>query len=314
MAEPRNPAYPVRFTSGDAWCDGWHLPATVDDLRGPGGRPCVVMAHGLGGTRDSGLAPFADALATAGLDVVAFDYRGFGTSGGEDRQVVSTARQVEDYRAALSAAARLAEVDAARLVPWGVSLSGGHVLEVAAEDARATGAAHRVAAAVALTPLVDGPAAARHALPTHPTGALLGSTLDAVRSRAGRLRGRPGRTIPVVGRPGERAALSLAGQHEDYLAIAGPTWRNEVGADVLLELGRHRPARHAARVRVPMLVQVADLDRSAPPHTAARAAFRARAEVRHYPCDHFDVWPGKPWFEAAARHQARFLRRHLTPG
>ena len=52
-----------------------------------------------------------------------------------------------------------------------------------------------------------------------------------------------------------------------------------------------------------MLVQIADFDRSAPPQAAAKAAFKARAEVRHYPCDHFDVWPGKPWFDAAVDHQ-----------
>ena len=46
------------------------------------GRPVVVMAHGLGGTKDSGLEPFAEALAAAGLDVLAFDYRGFGASSG----------------------------------------------------------------------------------------------------------------------------------------------------------------------------------------------------------------------------------------
>ena len=62
-----------------------------------------------------------------------------------------------------------------------------------------------------------------------------------------------------------------------------------------------------------MLVQIADFDRSAPPYAAAKAAFKARAEVRHYPCDHFDVFPGKAWHEPAVEHATRFLVRHLTP-
>lgn len=49
-----------------------------------------------------------------------------------------------------------------------------------------------------------------------------------------------------------------------------------------------------------------------PPHAAAKAAFRARAEVRHYPCDHFDLFPGKPWHEAAVAHASLFLTRHLS--
>jgi len=289
----------VTFISGGVDCDAWHFTGT-DELAGPGGRPVVVMAHGLAGTKDSGLEPFAVGLAKAGLDVLAFDYRGFGASAGSPRQVVSMAGQLEDYRAAMAAAARLPGVDPRRLVPWGVSLAGGHVLAAAA---------HRddVAAVVSLTPLVDGLAAGRHAMAHHPPAALLRSTLAGVRSRVGARR-----LMPVVAAPGELGALTLPGAREDYLAIAGPTWRNEVDAAVGLELGGHRPINQARHVRAPLLVQIADFDRSAPPYAAARAAFKGRAEVRHYPCDHFDVWPGKDWFEPALAHQVAFLQRHLA--
>lgn len=287
------------FPSGDAECHAWHFTGEGDALATDAGRPVAVMAHGLAGTKDSGLRPFAEALAAAGLDVLAFDYRGFGASGGEPRQTVSMARQLEDYRAAMAAAARLPGVDRDRLVLWGVSLAGGHVLAAAA---------HRddVAAVVSLTPLVDGMAAGRHALAHHKPSAMLRSTALGLRSKVGRPR-----MMPVVARPGELGALTLDGCLEDYLAIAGPTWRNEVDAAVGLELGNHRPGREARHVRAPLLVQIADLDRSAPPGAAAKAAFAGRAEVRHYPCDHFDVWPGKPWHEPAIRHQVAFLTRKL---
>ena len=114
--------------------------------------------------------------------------------------------------------------------------------------------------------------------------------------------------IPVVARPGERGAFTLPGALEDYLAIAGPTWRNEVDAGVVMELGKARVGKSARQVRCPVLVQIADLDRSAPPHAAAKVAFAARAEVRHYPCDHFDVWPGKDWHQPAVAHAVHFLR------
>ena len=80
-----------------------------------------------------------------------------------------------------------------------------------------------------------------------------------------------------------------------------------------MELGGHRPIKVADQVTCPALFQVADFDRSAPPHAAGKAAFSARAEVRHYPCDHFDVWPGKDWFEPALAHQVAFLTRKLAP-
>jgi len=259
-----------------------------------------VMAHGLAGTKDSGLRPFAEALAVAGLDVLAFDYRGFGLSAGALRQTVSMDDQLDDYRAAMAAAARLPGVDPSRIVLWGVSLAGGHVLAAAA---------HRVdvAAVVALTPLVDGMAAGRHALAHHKPSAMLRSTVMGVRSRFG-----SARMMPVVARPGELGALTLDGCLESYLAIAGPSWRNEVDAAVGLELGNHRPGRSAKHVRAPLLVQIADFDRSAPPRAAAKAAFAGRAEVRHYPCDHFDVYAGSGWHEAVVRHQVAFLTRHLS--
>jgi uncharacterized protein len=295
----------VTFLSDGVELDGWHFTGSGDAFDGAAGRPVVVMAHGLGGTKDSGLEPFAAGLAEAGLDVLAFDYRGFGASSGTPRQRASMTGQVDDYRAAMTAAARLPGVDPRRLVLWGVSLAGGHVLAAAAgrDD---------VAAVVALTPLVDGMAAGRLAMKHHPPRAMLRSTAAGIRSRVSSLRGRDAVMMPIVARPGEVGALSLPGHYESYLAIAGPTWRNEIDASVGLELGGHRPAKHARSLRCPLLVQIADFDRSAPPRAAAKAAEAGRAEVRHYPCDHFDVWPGCDWFEPVLAHQLLFLRRHLA--
>ena len=295
----------ITFDSHGTTCAARHWTGAGSALESDAGRPVVVMAHGLAGTVDSGLVPFAEALAEAGMDVVAFDYRGFGASQGSPRQRVRVDDQVDDYRAALAAAQRLPGVDASRVVLWGVSLAGGHVLQVA------TGR-DDVAAVVSLTPLVDGLAAARHAVGHHRPSTMLRSTVSGVRSRVSGARGGRPVTMPVVARPGEVGALTLDGCYEDYLSIAGPTWVNEVDADVALELGSRDAAKAAKQLRVPMLVQIADFDRSAPPRAAAKAAFNARAEVRHYPCDHFDVWPGKQWFDAASAHQVSFLTRVLA--
>ncbi|MBS9373169.1 alpha/beta hydrolase [Rhodococcus sp. B50] len=299
------PPRPMTFRSDSETVHAWHFTPGSDVFDSDDGVPVVIMAHGLGGTKDSGLAPFAERLAAAGMHVLAFDYRGFGESGGTDRQRVDVAGQIADYRAALETARRLDGTDPRRAVLWGVSLSGGHVLSVAAQD-------RDVAAVVSLTPLVDGPAAGVLAARHHAPSTLVRSTAAGIRSRVGSVARRSSTTIPIVGPPGTVAALSLDGYHEDYLSLAGPTWRNEIDADVVLSLGTYRPTRHASSVACPVLVQIADFDRSAPPHAAARAAFRARAEVRHYPCDHFDVWPGKDWFDRAVQHQIHFLTRHLA--
>ena len=291
----------LTFVSGGVDCHAWHFTGQGDVLATEAGRPVVVMAHGLAGTKDSGLQPFAEALAAAGLDVLAFDYRGFGASSGEPRQTVSMAGQLEDYRAAMTAAARLPGVDPQRIVLWGVSLAGGHVISAAAGRTD-------VAAVVALTPLVDGLAAGRFALETHTKREMLRSTVAGFRSKLGKPV-----MMPVVARPGELGAMTIEGSMEDYLAIAGPTWRNEIDATVGMELGGHRPIKDADAIPCPSLFQVSDFDRSAPPHSSMKAAFKARAEVRHYPCDHFDVYAGKPWHDAVVAHQVAFLTRVLSP-
>ncbi|MBH0778071.1 alpha/beta fold hydrolase [Nocardia sp. NEAU-351] len=276
------------------------------------------MAHGFAATKDCGLDSFARGFAAIGLDVLAFDYRGFGASAGEPRQIISPSGQVQDYRAALRAAAELPGVDPNRLVLWGVSMSGGTVLEVAAGRSD-------IAAVISLTPLVnslasDRPAprpssdvAARGAAGRRPstTARLL---LRAVRDKYAQTSGRDRLMAPAVGRPDEVALLNLPGTYEDYASIAGPTWRNEVNASIALDALTHRPHRFAADLRCPALFQIADYDRCVPVRAAIRAGVRARAQIRHYPCDHFDVYPGKRWHESIRDHQARFLTKALGAG
>lgn len=296
----------LTFTSQGTTCAAWHFPAADDRLAGPGGRPVVVMAHGLGGTKDSGLAPFAEAFAAAGLDAYVFDYRGFGASEGTPRQTVSLSGQLDDWRAAIDAAGRLPGVDAGRIVLWGESLAGGHVLSTAADRSD-------IAAVISVVPMVDGLAAGVHATKSHTPGELLKATGLGIASKVATSRGRAATMIPIVARPGEVGALTVPGALEDMLSIAGPTWRNEIAAHVTLELGTRAPAKAAARINAPVLVQICDFDRSSPPYAAAKAAFAAKAEVRHYPGDHFDTFPGKPFHDVAVKHAISFLTRHLAP-
>ena len=101
----------VTFRSMGVPCSGWHFPGVGGDFDGPDGRPVVVMGHGFGGTKDAGLQPFAERISAAGIDVLAFDYRGFGDSEGEPRQSISVKRQIQDYHAAIDAATSLPGVD-----------------------------------------------------------------------------------------------------------------------------------------------------------------------------------------------------------
>jgi uncharacterized protein len=295
----------VGFDSGGVRCAGVHLPGQGDLFAGEDGRrPCVVLANGLGGTVDSGLLPFAERFAAAGIDALAFDYRHFGLSEGEPRQLLSIPRQLEDYAAAISYARSLEGVDPDRVVVWGSSYAGGHVVAVAVADGS-------VAAAISQVPAMDGAVAlinlARYAGPGH----LARCVLAGIRDVAASLRGRPPVMVPLVGAPGTIGAMTSPDAEPGYRAIAGPSWRNEMAARIFLRAGAYRPGLQAGRLPCPILVQIADHDAVAPVKAAQDAAWRAtgRAEVHTYPIGHFDIYVGEP-FERAVADQLHFLRRH----
>lgn len=263
------------------------------------------MAHGIAGTRDSGLLPFAEAFAEAGLDVLLFDYRCFGDSTGEPRQLALPLRHREDYRAAVEFARDLNGVDPDRVVLWGTSWSGGHVVYVAADDPG-------IAAIVCQTPDMDGARTVRQIARDSDWGQFARATWAGIRDALGAARGRPPRMMPVVASPGQIAALGSPDAEEGYHAIAGPTWRNEIPARCALVESANRPIARIEQVACPILIQIADRDAIAPPAGARAAAWHAkgRVEVREYPCGHFDIYLDG-WRERATADQLHFLRRHL---
>ena len=108
----------LRFSCGDTTCAAdLYLPANATERP-----PCVVMGHGFTGTRDLGLASYATRFAAAGVAALVFDYRHFGTSGGEPRQLLSVPEQLEDWRAAIAFARTCPELDPERIAIWGTSL------------------------------------------------------------------------------------------------------------------------------------------------------------------------------------------------
>ncbi len=291
----------LSFTSHGTLCSAWHFRAS-----GEHSRPLVVMAHGFGGTKDSGLEPFAERFAAAGIDVFAFDYRGFGASEGQPRQTISLERQLADFHSAIAAAADLPDVDRGRIGLWGASMSGGHVLQVAGDR-------DDIAAVIALTPLTSGLAAGRAAIGERDVLTALRWTATGVRSKLSVARGGAATLMPIVGRPGEPGALTLSGAYESYLGMAGPTWRNQIDSSVGMELGRMNVKAAVRRISCPVLVQIGDFDRFVPAGTVAKTAELARAQVHRYACDHFDVWPGNEWFGKTVDDQVAFLRRVLAP-
>lgn len=272
------------------------------------------MAHGFTGTRDQ-LAPYAERFASAGLTVLAFDYRHFGDSEGEPRQVIDIDAQLDDWRAAVGCARAVDGVDPRRIAIWGSSLSGGHVLNLAAEDAA-------IAAVVAQVPAFDkGPRTmVREAVAKVRRGETTVGSLVATSGKAAALgvydalRGLLGlapRYLRVFGPPGSAAAFTDPdGELARSFTAAGPTWRNDFAPRFMFGTPRYVIGT-AERVRAPLLVCVVDHDTEADPTLAVEIAGKApRGELVRYPVGHFAVYR-PPVFHQIVADQTRFLCRAL---
>ena len=269
--------------------------------RPEGATGCVVMGHGLAAVRDQRLPAYAERFAQAGLAALLFDYRHFGASGGEPRQLLDIQRQLEDWRTVLAHARGLDGIE--RVGLFGSSFGGGHALTIATESPA-------VSAVVAQCPMTDG---LKASLMTPKLTALKLAKV-ALQDQVGSYFGRKAKLIKAAGKPGEVALMSAPDVLPGLRSITPPdsAWINLVAARAGLTIGFYRPGSRAARIACPLLICVCDKDSLVDAEAADKVAHDApQGEVVHYPIGHFDIYTGE-WWERASSRQAEFLARHLS--
>ncbi len=276
-------------------------PATAKDTA----TPVIVMAHGFGAVRALRLYSYAERFSAAGYATAVFDYRGFGDSGGTPRQVLDVPMQHQDWRAALAYARALPGVDSERVVAWGTSFGGGHVISIA-------GQGEPLAAIIAQVPHVSGPAAVRA---TGLAGLRLGPA--GVRDQIAAWAGREPVYVNSVGRPGETAVMTsldaIPGMNKliEDSGLKPDDYPATVAARIALKVGLYSPKRWASGITCPALVQIADSDAITPRHVAEATAARMAAPTVHvYSAGHFDPYV-EPLFTTVIADQLAFLREHV---
>jgi hypothetical protein len=262
--------------------------------------PGVVLANGWTGLAGT-LERYGARFAERGLVAMAIDYRGWGKSGGfvtlaepvrTDDRLRSTqttaevrirrtrllpGKQIEDIRNAISWLQGEPGVDRDRIGLWGTSYAGGHVVAVAAMDAR-------VKVGVAQVPAIGGRGVPEAAF------ALTGDLrADAVR----------------------RAREGRGAEWE-----TGFSRRLKVDAETRQAAAEYRPFHLVGEVpaTVPILFVVAEKEElmSNDDHArAAAAALRGPSKVIEIPgVTHFEVYRGEA-FEQGARAAAAWFVEHF---
>lgn len=290
----------ITFTSADGTCAAWlYTPAShsADDRR-----PVIVMAHGLAGVKEMRLDAFAERFTAAGYVCLVFDYRHFGASSGEPRQLLDIDKQLQDWRSAVAYARTLDGIDPDRVVVWGTSFGGGHTIITAAQD-------KRIAAAISQCPFTDG-FASSFAIP--PVSSVKVTAL-AVRDAIGARLGRPPVMVPSYGPPGSASLMSSPDSVAGVSALIpeGQHVPKEVAARFALDIIRHFPGRQARKVSCPILFAICENDTVAPAKATQKYAAQApRGEIKLYDAGHFDIYVGAD-FERNVTDQLDFLSRHV---
>ena len=290
----------MAFPAGDGHCAAWLYQPTTASTEAT--RPIIVMAHGLGGVKEMRLDAFAERFQAAGYACLVFDYRHFGASSGEPRQLLDIDHQLEDWAAAVAHARTLDGIDPDRVVVWGTSFGGGHAIITAAQD-------HRIAAAIAQCPFTNGIASSA-AMPLTTANKL---TALAVRDRTNALLGRAPVMVPTYAPPGSTALMNAADCEPGMLALIpdGMHVPKDVAARFVLQILKHFPGRYARQVTCPILFAICDNDTVAPAGPTKRYAAKApRGEVKLYAAGHFDIYVG-PHFERNVTDQLAFLAHHV---
>jgi len=124
----------VTFQSeGETLVGNLYLPASYqlgDKL------PAIVVAGSWTTVKEQMAGTYAQALADRGYAAFAFDFRGYGESGGSPRNYESPTAKIADIKNAVSFLQTVDAVDSDRIGGLGICASAGYMAVAAAEDAR----------------------------------------------------------------------------------------------------------------------------------------------------------------------------------
>lgn len=267
--------------------------------------PCIIMSHGFGGTKDMILESYALRFVEAGMAVLTYDYRYFGASEGEPRQLFSIANQVEDLKAVINYIRNRKEINPDNIALWGTSAAGGYGLIIAAQDPRIT-------CAVGQCPALDSQEDGKLALKREGIGFFLKLFVHAQRDKGRSRFGLSPHRIPIVGRPGTLAMVTAPGAFEGYANLASPNFVNEVCARAILTTRGYNPIDYAKDVQCPVLLHICEKDNLVSELSYKKTAdiLGEYAEVKKYPIGHFDIYEGED-FEKAVNDQITFFKKHF---
>lgn len=333
----------IEFISEGTICRGLFVRPDIT-----GTSPLIVIVHGLGGVYEMRLDAYARFFAAAGYASLTFDYRYFGRSDGKTRHWLVREFQQQDIESGIEFGKTLEGVDSSRIVLWGTSLGGGHIIDVSSRRKDIVGS-------IIQGPFTDGMASAMAiSIPS-----IIGVTLFATADALARIFRLPPVLIPLAGTYGTPALMTAPDVVQSVLKLfpkgtifskqlsnlfnifakkkiklgdnialsdkpekfpsarltgsmilpSGTVLINGVSAIFGMKIMFWNPGKNLKKLNFPMLICVCETDSVAPAkQTLKHASAAPKCEVKVYPYGHFDIYTDEP-FELITRDQLNFLGR-----
>ena len=294
----------ISFIVNDEKVRGWiYLPSTEQKKI-----PCIVLSHGLGGTKDMALEKYALRFVEAGYAALTYDYRHYGESEGNPRQIYSATEQLDDLRAAIEYARNREGIDADKIILWGTSAGANYGIIIASED-------KNIQAIIAQCGAFDHKEDSKLGLEKEGLGFYLRLFVHAQRDKGRSRFGLSRHIIPTYGRPGSFAFLRGAGVYEgvEHLAKDSKYFSNDICAAFMVTPHAPNSLLLAKNVQCQTLILVCENDGIVSPksHLKLVEILGEKAEVKLYPIGHFDIYFDQD-FEKAVGDQITFIRRILS--
>jgi len=266
---------------------------------------CVVLTQGFCGTKDMLLEKYALRFTEAGFAALTFDYRHFGESEGDPRQLYSLTNQLKDIKAAVQYARSREEINTDKIFIWGTSSSGNYGVLVAAEDPN-------IAGIIGQSPSFDHQADGKRIVKRDGMTWFLNLIFHAQRDKGRSRLGLSPHKFPVAGLPGSTAMFIAPGAYEGYKSISqdSSTFKNEVCARLMFDPHGPDLLKSSEKVKCPALFQICENDDIMAPdsHHKIAGILGERVEIIMNPIGHFDIYFSE-YFEKSVREQIKFLKR-----
>lgn len=260
--------------------------------------PAVLMVGGWGGVQQALTSSFVNRFVEAGFAVMEFDYPGWGRSAGLPRQDINPWHRVKVADDALAHLKSMPQVDAYKIVLWGTSFGGGHVVDLAAEHPELLGAIIQV-------PMLDGLAAVM-AVPIPMQLKFFAYMVADLCTPGSRIH------IPTLAKPGGFGSMdrdgAMAAMQDGIKALGNLPYDNRVTARSLSTMAFYRPWKRLRKITIPMQIIGANGDTVAPFVPAKiKRANNPNLHVITLEADHFDPY-FEPVFSTMITHQLAFLK------